>query len=183
VFRALDPREAGVAFSGWVAGLAKRGRGRGRCHRRRDGAAWKTLDDVKVVLVAAVDDLERPENVEVYMFPAEEVRKPSSESHEARIKAGMSITDGYGMWVSLDNEQSGMPTSVGSGIGEKHGPIAVYSIKYLLANEENEEEGEEAGEVEQFTTVAEFLNWARPCVADIAGVNVGAVKLTLTIEQ
>ena len=36
---------------------------------------WKTLDDVENVIVAAVNSKENPEKVEVYIFPADEVRR------------------------------------------------------------------------------------------------------------
>ena len=39
------------------------------------GTKWKTLDDVDIVVVAAVDDPDDPRQVEVYRFDAEEVRK------------------------------------------------------------------------------------------------------------
>src|SRR6478609_9458123 len=39
------------------------------------GKNWKTLDDVDLVIVAAVDAKDNPQKVEVYIFPAEDVRK------------------------------------------------------------------------------------------------------------
>ena len=39
------------------------------------GTKWKTLDDVDIVVVAAVDDRDDPRNVEVYRFDAEEIRR------------------------------------------------------------------------------------------------------------
>jgi hypothetical protein len=36
---------------------------------------WKTLSDVDLVAVASVDDRDNPENIEVYLFPAADVRK------------------------------------------------------------------------------------------------------------
>src|ERR1700674_4880431 len=36
------------------------------------GKKWKTLDDVDVVIVAAVDVVENPQNVDVYFFQADE---------------------------------------------------------------------------------------------------------------
>src|SRR4051794_5720938 len=53
-----------------------------------NGKKWKTLDEVDVVIVATVDDRHDPKNVEVYMFPAAEVRKRFDASFAARVAAG-----------------------------------------------------------------------------------------------
>ena len=68
------------------------------------GTKWKTLSDVDLVVVAAVDSKENPQNVDVYVFPAHEVRKRFNESYAARTKAGQVHKDNYGMWVGLDKE-------------------------------------------------------------------------------
>ena len=39
------------------------------------GTKWKTLDDVEMVAVATVDSKDAPEKVEVYLFPADDVRQ------------------------------------------------------------------------------------------------------------
>ena len=57
----------------------------------KGGAKWKTLDDVDVVIVAAVDKADNPEKVEVYIFEADVVRKHFRAAHLARISAGQAL--------------------------------------------------------------------------------------------
>lgn len=57
------------------------------------GTKWKTLDDVELVSVATVDSKDASE-VEVYLFPADEVRQRfNAASYAARAKDGQSIKD------------------------------------------------------------------------------------------
>src|SRR5690606_31424042 len=49
------------------------------------GKRWKTLDDADLVLVSAVDDRLNPQSVDVYLFPADEVRRRFDASYQARI--------------------------------------------------------------------------------------------------
>lgn len=158
------------------------------------GKKWKTLDDVEVVIVATVDSKEDPENVEVYIFPADEVRTRFDAAYAARIKAGQNPKDNFGMWVALDRDTRRTATSVGSGIIDSYRPVATYSIDELLdARPDFEEEPEQEDlpmsepEVEQssepkLTTIADVMSWARVKVAEIAGVATEAVKLDLKIE-
>ena len=50
------------------------------------GTKWKTLDDVDTVIVATVDSKEEPENIEVYIFPSDDVRKRFDAAYAARQK-------------------------------------------------------------------------------------------------
>lgn len=153
----------------------------------KGGTAWKTLDDMQVVIVAAVDNREYPQNVEVYVFPADEVRERFDASYAARIEAGQSVKENFGMWVGLDRDDRGIAASVGSGIIEQHKAVASYTIKDFLTDETEYSEDDqalidEAAESNQFTTIAEVMAWARERVADLAGVDVDTVKLDLKME-
>ncbi|RWO40430.1 MAG: hypothetical protein EOS11_19710 [Mesorhizobium sp.] len=161
----------------------------------RGGTKWKTLDDVEVVIVATVDSKDDPENVEVYIFPADEVRARFNAAYAARIKSGQKTKDNFGMWVALDHDDRRTATSVGSGIVEKYKQVAKYPITDLLKarpdhevldgrDDADEEETRGGIEVEQtrFSTIAEVMAWARTAVAEIAGVRDEAVKLDLKIE-
>ena len=158
------------------------------------GTKWKTLDDVAVVIVASVDSKEEPENIEVYIFPADEVRQRFDAAYAARVKAGLVVRDDFGMWVNLDLDKRDV-RAAGSGIIEKYKRVAVFSIAKLLAEKAiglPVEPDEEADEFEKrfaedapeprFTTIAQVMAWAREQVADIAGVKVEAVKLDLKLE-
>src|SRR2546429_123443 len=91
-----------------------------------NGKKWKTLDDVEVVIVAAVDDRHEPENIEVYIFPTNDVRKRFDDAFAARTGAGQTVRNNFGMWVRLDQDTRNIPASVGSGIIDKYKPVAVF---------------------------------------------------------
>ncbi|MFZ1962569.1 MAG: hypothetical protein WAU78_03725 [Roseiarcus sp.] len=161
------------------------------------GTKWKTLDEVDVVIVASVDSKEDPENIEVFIFPADEVRKRFDAAYAARKQTGHVIRENFGMWVALDYPKRtprDAPIAVGSGIADKHKRIAVYSIEKLLAENADSlaaasEDAEEAEALERaeaseprFTTIAQVMAWTREQIAEIAGVRVEAVKLDLRVE-
>jgi hypothetical protein len=158
------------------------------------GKRWKTLDDVEVVIVVAVDSKDDPQNVEVYMLPAIEVRHRFEEAFTARTEAGQVPTDNFGMWVCLDHDPRGLAASIGSGITEKFRPIAVYSIASLLASHEDieakraeeedavNEDTKETNLPPRLTSIGDIMAWARVRIAELASVNPEAVKLDLKIE-
>ena len=156
------------------------------------GTKWKTLDDAELVVVASVDSKDDPQNIEIYIFPAQEVRKRFNAAYAARMKAGHVQKDNYGMWVALHPDERGIASSVGSGIAKQYPAVAIYSIEALMAakpdetlqgGEEQPEPGEEVEpEFPRLTTIADVMAWARERVAEIAGVRVEAVKLDLKME-
>lgn len=152
-----------------------------------NGAKWKTLNDVELVVVAAVDSDKHPQNIEVYFFDAAEVRDRFNAAYAARIAAGHVVN--YGMWVSLDLDERESASSVGSGIVDQHPPVAVYSIEAMLAEAPqpslegaHDDAPEELAKNKAPATIAEVMTWARERVAVIAGVSVDAVKLELKVE-
>ena len=154
------------------------------------GAKWKTLDDVELVVVATVDSKDAPERVEVYLFPADDVRQRFNASYAARLKDGQSIKDNFGMWVGLDPDDRGVPASVGTGIIKKYEPIGNFAITDLLAvhpqaQANDEMPGQSTDEIPAMptlNTIAEVMAWTRTRVAEIAGVQAEAVKLDLKLE-
>ena len=79
------------------------------------GTVWKTLDDVQWVVVAAVDSVRNPRNVEVYLSSARDVRKRFSEAYAARTAKEHVVRDDFGMWINLDRDGR-EPYSAGSGL-------------------------------------------------------------------
>lgn len=148
---------------------------------------WKTLDDVEVVVVAAVDDADDPKNVEVYMFPADDVRERFTQSYKARIGAGQVVKDNFGMWVCLGLDDRGIPASVGSGLVDHYEPIAVYPLSELEPSDEvrraNTDYSQDARPVDEPRTIADVLSHASVAIASIAGVAPEKVKLDLKIES
>jgi hypothetical protein len=174
------------------------------------GVRWKTLDEVEVVFVAAVNDRDDPRDIEVYEFPAGEVRDRFNAAYAARAAAHQNLRDDFGMWVGLDADPRGIPASTGSGLANKYKPIAVYPITSLIdagvatevAKPDDASDHEpnlrettarilasltareevEAEPASRATTIAEVLAETRKLVALIAGVAPEAVKLDLKIE-
>lgn len=151
------------------------------------GKNWKTLDDVDLVLVSAVDDRLDPQNVDVYLFPADEVRKRFDASYAARTAAGHTIRDDYGMWVMLDKGDPNVPGQVGSGLAADYPAIAHYSLDELQtssteAARDVESVAPDADDQIEPTTVGEVLTWARTRIASLSGVSTESIKLDLHIE-
>lgn len=112
-----------------------------------NGKKWKTLDEVDVVVVATVDDRHDPKNVEVYIFPAAEVRKRFDASYAARVAAGQTMRNNFGMWVALDQKKRNSPADVGSGIVDLYKPVTIIPVADLLADvQASAASGEEASE-------------------------------------
>lgn len=155
------------------------------------GTRWKTLDDVDLVLVSAVDDPKNPQNVDVYLFPADIVRKRFDDSYAARIENGHTVRDDYGMWVWLDSGDPSIPTQVGSGLADEFPAIARFTIDELEVSvsgpaarevEDAMIEHDVTSETPNFTTVGEVLAWARTEIAKLSGMASEAIRLDLKIE-
>lgn len=157
-----------------------------------NGAKWKTLDDVQQVLVAAVDDPYDPQNVDVYLFPAAEVRKRFDASYAARIKAGHTIRDNYGMWIKLDAGDPTVPSQVGAGLADEYPAIARFSLDELDSDREpvetvsqpdaTELEGAHESTVPALRTVGDVMAFARAQIAELTNMASEAIKLDLKIE-
>ena len=150
-----------------------------------NGTKWKTLSDADIVVVASVDNPDDPNRIEVYRFDADEVRSRFDAAYKARIQAGRSEPDNFGMWVALDADSRGLPASVGSGLASEHGPIAVYPLDQLIGATGDQvtdrAEDDEAPELGP-DTIAEIMMHARKRIATLSGVSVEAVKLSCAIE-
>jgi hypothetical protein len=155
------------------------------------GARWKTLEDVDLVFVAAVDDRDDPTNIEVYKLTAAEVRDRFDRAYAARAAEGRIPRDGFGMWVNLDLDHRGIASSVGSGLAHDHDPIAIYPVASLLEAGVEEGEDEEARDDDGPAvdrpeavpgTIGQVLDRAHGVIASLAGVPRDKVKLDLRIE-
>lgn len=160
------------------------------------GKKWKTLDTVDFVIVATVDQKDVPQNVQVYIFPADDVKKRFDIAYAARKAQGNIVRDNFGMWVGLDTDRRGGVYAYGSGIVEKYKRIASYPLQDLAiaqarqgpdSDEQvvDDPEGDMEGGASAPSnpkTISEVMAWARGRVAAIAGVNVEAVKLDLKVE-
>ena len=94
------------------------------------GAGWVTLDDVDYVVAASVDDKLNPTEARVHMVAAKEVRERFDRAYAARKRAGYTLPEGRGVWISLyDAEASDPVTLVGAGMGLSHAAIATHDLK------------------------------------------------------
>ena len=155
------------------------------------GARWKTLDAADVVLVSAVDDPQNPQRVDVYLFPADEVRKRFDASYAARIENGHVLRDNYGMWVMLDKGEDGVASQVGHSLAVDYPAIAHFTIDELEAGAapaanalaENEplpvEESGRDEAVPMLKTVADVLGFARDRIAALTGMPIETIKLDI----
>lgn len=154
------------------------------------GTRWKTLDDVDLVLVSAVDNRENPQNVDVYLFPADEVRKRFDASYAARIKQGRTIRDDYGMWVMLDKGNNEVASQVGHSLALDYPAIARFSIDELEAESASGSADQDADVPvepldvampveDDLLTIADVLAFARKKIAALSGLSSEAIKLDL----
>ncbi|MFZ5780410.1 MAG: hypothetical protein ACOY4R_09460 [Pseudomonadota bacterium] len=151
----------------------------------KSGTRWKTLSDVEDVIVASVNDKDDPTNVEVYFFDGDAVRAAFDVAYAARVKAGLTVKDNFGMWINLDQDDRRLPTSAGSGLAAKHKPVAVYPIGEVMPDHSSADPDEAmqgVPEMKEPGTIADVMSWARQRIAAISGIAVDAVKLDLKIE-
>lgn len=158
------------------------------------GKRWKTLDTVDLVLVSAVDDPANPQNVDVYLLPADDVRKRFDASYAARTENGHTVRDNFGMWIMLDQGDDTIAGQVGHSLAVDYPTIARFSIDELEgqitpATEQAVEEAtvsdieaDGTPEAPAFTTVGEVLTFARAEIARLSGMSSDAIKLDLKIE-
>jgi len=155
----------------------------------KKGTHWKTLSDVELVLVSAVDDKDDPQNVDVYLFPADEVRKRFDASYAARIKAGHTVRDDYGMWITLDKGDDTVPSQVGHSLALDYPAIAHFTIDELEGETAKGGDQDADAPVEpldlavpvevELPTIADVLAFARKKIAALSGLPVEAINLDL----
>lgn len=152
-----------------------------------NGAHWKTLDGADQVIVSAVDNPENPQNIEVYLFPANVVKERFDASYAARIKNGHTVRDNFGMWVKLDAAETDLPTQVGGGLAVDYPAIARFSIDELengigVTCDQAAQETPDDFEGATFSTVSEVISWARSEIARLSGMPIESIKMDLKFE-
>ena len=157
--------------------------------RKNDG--WKTLDEVGVesVVVAAVDDPDKPKNIEIYLFPVDAVRQCFNENYKARDEAGHAIVKvhqgRFGMWIALDRQNSGAAALVGSGLAQDFPAIAIVPVAGAgdkASLEHPLELDRPRGDyLPRTATIADVIFVARRRIAEISGMPFDKVSLELRI--
>ena len=155
-----------------------------------EGKRWKTLDEVELVLVSAVDSRENPQNVDVYLFPADEVRRRFDASYAARITQGHTVRDNYGMWVLLDKGDDQVISQVGHSLALDYPAIAHFTIDELEDEVLDRSSGQddearvdpmdkERPVDDQLNTIADVLAFAREKIARLSGFPASSITLEL----
>jgi hypothetical protein len=154
------------------------------------GTKWKTLDTADLVLVSAVTDPADPQGVDVYLFPADEVRRRFDASYAARIENGHTVRDNFGMWVMIDKGDDAITSQIGHSLAIDYPAIAHFtlnelevdiepSMKKMVEEAVPEIEGETSSATYTLNTVADVLAFAREKIAVLTGMPTDAIKLDL----
>ncbi len=159
-----------------------------------NGKKWKTLDDCDLVMVAAFDDEENPKAINIYMFPADEVQKRFDAAYKARIKAGLTVKEGFGMWILLDEGDEEYAAQAGHSLSVDYPTIQTVKFNEMMelgedeyggTLEDTEEDVTDEHELVEhskspiFATVAEILAFAREHIAQLTGMPAGSISLDL----
>ena len=157
------------------------------------GKGWLTLDDVDLVIVGAVNNVATPTRIEVFLFDSGEVRQSFCAAYAARQAGGHVVTDGFGMWIKLDRDNSNNAINVGCGLAAKHKRIADLPIDELLDEKVDRIANKAITKVEiknvtkitalQPRNIGEAVCWARRMIAELADVKSEAVKIDVRIEN
>ncbi|MBZ8132658.1 hypothetical protein [Afifella sp. IM 167] len=144
------------------------------------GTGWKTLDEVDIVIIATVDRVENPQAIEIYLLGADEVRSHFQAAYKARQAAGQRLTKNFGMWVALDLLENEDVRHAGSGILAGHEPAARLSLAELDGADEAIAGADVAGRPRD--QIVRILDAARGAVAEITGLPVDKVRLSLSLD-
>jgi hypothetical protein len=150
-------------------------------NEKNDG--WGTLEDVDTVVAASVDDQHNPRFANIHLLPGDEMRARFDRAYEARKKAGYSLPDRRGIWISLYEPEANDPVNrVGAGAGLKHRAIAQVPLIPGSAEQKAEverredEESDAAPSGESPLTIPE----AKRRLALSLGVNVEDIKIMIS---
>lgn len=152
-----------------------------------NGTRWKTLSNVELVLVSAVDNRDNPKNIEVYLFPADAVIEHFNASYVDRIKNGHAVHDNFGMWIKLDTPSSDLPTQVGGGLADEYPAIARFTMDELenemaITMDETISEDCDSPEEATFSTINEVISWARSEITRLSGMPIASIKMDLKFK-
>jgi hypothetical protein len=140
--------------------------------RKKDGA-WRTLDEVDIVVAVSVDDREAPRYAWVHLLPGDEMRDRFRRSYEARKALGLKMPPGRGIWLSLyKKESTDNPRRVGAGAGLAHPRVATVSLA-----EGDNGPGPQQPIVEP--PVGLTITEAKRLLAKSLGVNESSIKITV----
>ena len=135
--------------------------------------------------------------MDVYLLPADDVRKRFDASYAARTENGHTVRDDFGMWIMLDQGDDAIASQVGHSLAADYPTIARFSIdelegqitpateqavKEATPEPETPAEQPQAETTPAFTTVGDVLSWARAEIARLSGMSSEAIKLDLKIE-
>lgn len=155
--------------------------------RKSDGSGWVTLDDVDFVLAVSVDDRHNPTFARAHMIPGDEARARYDRAYAARQKAGHTLPNGRGIWLSLYDHEADEPVShVGAGMGLDFPPIQTLDLQMSAlpagADDVDDEVADEEDEPEAVPPVTEAplsIPEAKRRLAATLGVPETAIKISI----
>ena len=99
------------------------------------------------------------------------------------------MRDDFGMWLNLDEDDRGLPASVGAAIATVYPRIVTFRLEAPTAETAAESDampadGEAGGTpaTRELQTIADVTGWERKRIATLAGLRVEAVQLGCRIE-
>lgn len=145
------------------------------------GKAFRTLDDVDLVCVAALDRKEDPQFIEVFILPAKDIRPSFEQAFHARKKFyGKAPQDEFGMWVALDRiGADGAPNDAGSHLLQHAQHLANYPFGALSGGRTVQP----APSAASGSTIASIVADARARISAVAGVPISQVNLDVRITN
>ena len=142
---------------------------------------WKTLDDMDMVVVVAVDNPNDPTQFHTFLFSAEEVRQSFNDSRKARIESGMTVKEGYGMWIGLDESLEERPLFIGSGLAKKYPPIAIDPIFTEIEKDANQHKKLTAPNT-NVDSIADIIENAKSLISQKMGISKDQISLDLKFD-
>lgn len=85
---------------------------------RKDGE-WKGFEEADLVVVAAIDNMQRPRDIEVYAFEPEVVHQAYVDNLAARLRSNPDFRTDAPVFIGLDPCLKGKPSSTASNLKEQ----------------------------------------------------------------
>jgi hypothetical protein len=155
--------------------------------KKSDGSGWVTLDEVDFVLAVSVDDRHNPTLARAHLIPGDEARSRYDRAYAARQKAGHTLPNGRGIWLSLYDPEANDPVShVGAGMGLDHPAIQTLDLRTASlptgAGDVDDEVVEDEDEPEAIAVAYEgplTIPEAKRRLAATLGVPESAIKISI----
>lgn len=147
----------------------------------RKGGKWKGFDEAKLVVIAAIDNVQRPREVEVHAFSPPVVRDAFAANLAARERANAGFSKTAPVFIGLDPCLKGKPSSTSSDLKAR----AMWTARYPLDEAEHLDEvrAEAPPVARRPETREKFAARVRQEFADLIGVPAEAVSIDFRVSM